>query len=302
MTLDIEGLTEYEWLALRKDYLGASEASTVLRLSTYSTPYKLWLEKMSSEIDVKRAARLRWGVKLEPLIVDDWCEMRGIDPKRFYKPTVMFIDDEYPFLSANDDRIFIDDDGEPTIYEVKSVGGMAENYWDSDVPLSYYHQGQQQMRVTVIDGKPVHRMRFLVYNKETCETRQVPETGYYDFSPEYFNKTIPAMAKFWNDYVIPRVPPPYDVEDVSAIVPVGGTVVEANKRVLTLFDEYRLKNAVKLATEKEVKALVSEIGLFMGENEGLTKDGKLIATYPVIKRKGYTVKDTQYRQFKPKGE
>jgi len=56
-----------EWLEMRKNYLGASDAPIVMKVSPWSTPFQLWRKKLGLVEDEPENDNIRYGKAMEPI-------------------------------------------------------------------------------------------------------------------------------------------------------------------------------------------------------------------------------------------
>jgi len=69
--------TEAAWLAERKRGIGGSDAAAILGLSKFRTPLQVYLDKIGQAPPIEETAPMRWGKKLEPLILDEYEQIKG---------------------------------------------------------------------------------------------------------------------------------------------------------------------------------------------------------------------------------
>lgn len=134
-----------EWFAYREKTIGASEAAKACGLSEYGTPLSLYLEKTGQVPPFAGNEHTRRGRRYEPLIAEDWEELRGIKLRRY--PCPMFIHGLYDFISATPDGEIDDTSG----LEIKSSTWRAKSKLGDegtdDIPSEWFIQAQQQMLV-----------------------------------------------------------------------------------------------------------------------------------------------------------
>lgn len=132
------------WLKTRNLGIGGSEASVIVGLNKWKSPFQLWLEKTGQvEPEVLSGNEyVYWGTVLEQAVADRFCELTG---KKVQKRGIMQ-SEEYPFMLASVDRMVV---GENAGLECKTTNGFASKQWEDDeVPDSYYVQCQHYMAVT----------------------------------------------------------------------------------------------------------------------------------------------------------
>lgn len=141
-----------EWLNLRKDYIGASDAPIIMGVSPFKrsdglkkTPYVLWMEKLDLLPQESESAAMRYGKEMEEPARKSYEEQVG----DFFAPKVCF-HKEINYLMASLDGITID--GRAAV-EIKNANGedhsLAKN---KKVPAKYYPQLQHQLACTGLDG------------------------------------------------------------------------------------------------------------------------------------------------------
>lgn len=131
---DILSLPDEEYALLRRQGLGASDASVYLGLqSKWKTKANLIAEKQRTELtDEERAIGqkevVRKGKDLEPLILNKAASMLGA---AVTKPTAMFKIKEYPYLTINFDGVMDTVDG-PIPVEAKFVSQYGDKYYNRE--------------------------------------------------------------------------------------------------------------------------------------------------------------------------
>lgn len=139
-----KGMSEQEWLELRKNYLGGSDASVILGVNKYKSAVALYLEKtgqIENEFTGNLATEL--GNELEPFVAKKFEEATG---KRVRRLNKMLQHEEHEFMTANLDRVII---GEKAFLECKTTNARNENAWKDDaVPVEYLAQVMHYLAVT----------------------------------------------------------------------------------------------------------------------------------------------------------
>lgn len=126
-----------EWLALRKQGIGGSEAGAVIGLSPYMSAYELWALKTGRKNDFEGNISTKVGSYLEELIAQMFCDETG---KKVRKDNRIIINDKYPWALADVDRMIV---GEKAFLECKSstsIPIMRACRNGAEVPTQYYSQ------------------------------------------------------------------------------------------------------------------------------------------------------------------
>lgn len=130
-----------EWLAWRKDKLGASDAGTIMGENPYCSPLKLWKQKLGIEPENFVSEAMKHGARTEKEARELFEKEMG---KQFFPTCVESLIN--PFMIASLDGL--SQDGE--IVEIKCPHS-AENFFDirlhDGCPKKYYAQLQHQMYV-----------------------------------------------------------------------------------------------------------------------------------------------------------
>lgn len=133
---------EDEWLAARRQGIGSSDIAALLGLSTYASPYSLWVDKVMGvrEQDEPDDGPLYWGKVLEEPIAQDFAKRNGYQVQR----CGLIGHAEIPWALATPDREVIDPaTGEIVgLVEVKNAGSFQGYRWDGDDPIDPEHEAR----------------------------------------------------------------------------------------------------------------------------------------------------------------
>lgn len=138
---------EKAWLDVRKKGIGGSDASVIVGLNPWKSPFALWLEKtgQAEAEDLSDNERVYWGNVLEETVAREFTKRTGKKVQR----RGLLQHDTIPFLLASVDRLVL---GENAGLECKTANGFAAKAWNGDnVPDAYYVQCQHYMAVTGCD-------------------------------------------------------------------------------------------------------------------------------------------------------
>lgn len=224
------------WHEWRKQGIGASEMAAIMGLSPYSTPMKVWKEKLGlaeafegnfatergSELEAK--ARARYELKS----MNDFPPALAVHPK-------------YEFLRASLDGI---SDDKKTILEIKVPGKEThENAKLGIVPDHYMIQIQMQLLVTGAD-----ECHFFTYSDKDDSDALVIVQPILDIQA----MIVIEAEKFWN-LVKNKIPPPLTDKDEKEFT--SGFVFNLCKSLETSSDKMNKKAA------DEIKAqIIKEAG------------------------------------------
>lgn len=127
-----------EWLALRKEFIGASDAPIILGESPFKTAVQLWEEKLGIRDQTAPTGPMKRGHDLEPLARHNFERSTGIN----VKPLVIK-SKKYPWMIASLDGI---SDDLKHIVEIKCPGKMDhQTAVEGFIPKKYQAQLCHQM-------------------------------------------------------------------------------------------------------------------------------------------------------------
>lgn len=130
-----------EWLAARRRGIGSSDASAVLGLSKWTSAYEVWCEKRGLLPPEPDNDATELGRLLEPIIVDRWAELHGIQVRR----AGLMASRVRPWQLASVDRLA----SCGGIVEAKTLSWrVAEEWEEGQTPDHAEVQVQHQLAVT----------------------------------------------------------------------------------------------------------------------------------------------------------
>lgn len=160
-------LAYQDWLEIRKQGIGSSDAATACGLNPYMSMLELWLIKtgrqtQSIEDESSGVAPLYWGKQLEPLVAEFY-SMHTNNKVRRVNAVLQHPDPEKYFMLANLDYSVVGSE-EVQILECKTAGEHGAKLWRDGVPLYVLCQVQHQLAVT---GKQAAHVCVLLCGHET---------------------------------------------------------------------------------------------------------------------------------------
>jgi len=156
-----------DWLEVRKQGIGSSDAATACGLNPYMSMLELWMIKtgrtqQNLEDESKGLAPLYWGKQLEPLVAEFY-SLYTNNKVRKINAVLQHSDPDKHFMLANLDYSVVGSD-EVQILECKTAGEHGAKLWRDGVPLYVLCQVQHQLAVT---GKQAAHVCVLVCGHET---------------------------------------------------------------------------------------------------------------------------------------
>ncbi|ENV36443.1 YqaJ viral recombinase family protein [bacterium SPL81] len=201
-------LNYQQWLEIRKQGIGSSDAATACGLNPYMSMLELWMIKtgrMQQNIEDESAgyAPLYWGKQLEPLVAE-YYSMHTNNKVRRVNAVLQHPDEDKHFMLANLDYSVVGSD-EVQVLECKSVGEYGAKLWRDGVPLYVLCQVQHQLAVT---GKQAAHICALICGHET-KIYKVTR------NETVIQHIINAERHFWQ-CVESGIPPSVDASDSAA--------------------------------------------------------------------------------------
>lgn len=220
--IDVSGLTRDEWLKLRKNSIGGSDASSVLGLNQYRSALEVWGDKVGvyEKADIVNQYTFT-GIVLEPILRDIFRfwngdkelsfknylahlererirKAKGLDTIIEIEPVNiiengdnMYYSLEFPYMSANLDGLIKRDyerKDEPGLLEVKTMNSWVYDKYEGGLPPDYFVQVQHSLAVT---GYSYGRLFFL-YDTNNYETYL------FERDDEMIGKIIERERIFWD--------------------------------------------------------------------------------------------------------
>ena len=196
-------LPREEWLAVRKQGLGSSDAAAAVGLNPYKSQLELWLEKTGRDTSLPKLdpqdedSPAYWGNILEPIVATHYTKRSGHRVRRV-NAVLQHPDPKLAWMLANIDREVI---GAPEvqILECKTAGINGARLWKEGVPEYVQLQVMHQLAVT---GKQAADVAVLLGGQHL-------EVHRIERDESMIARLIDLERLFW-DYVVSDTPPPAD--------------------------------------------------------------------------------------------
>lgn len=145
-------LSRDEWLQLRKQGIGSSDAAAAVGLNPYQSMLELWLTKTGRDQDLPKpdfeddSSPLYWGNILEPIVAQHYSQRTGHKVRRV-NAVLQHPDPALPWMLANLDYR-VSGCSEVSLLECKTAGEYGARLWRNGVPEYVQLQVQHQLAVT----------------------------------------------------------------------------------------------------------------------------------------------------------
>ena len=136
-----------EWLSIRNNYIGGSDAGAVVGMNPYKSAYALWAEKRNMIPAFEGNIITKVGSYLEELVAQMFAEETG---KKVRKSNFTYVNDKYPFACANVDRLVV---GEKAVLEIKTTNSFPKmkKIKGGEFPDEWYCQMTHYLAVTELE-------------------------------------------------------------------------------------------------------------------------------------------------------
>ncbi|MFP7702168.1 YqaJ viral recombinase family protein [Bacillus sp. C15] len=295
-----------EWLLERRKGIGGSDASVILGINKWQTPFELWLDK-TGQVPVSESGSeaAYFGSLLEDIVAKEFEVRSG---KKVRRKKSMLKHPEYDFILANVDRMIV---GEKAILECKTTSAYNLKEWeDNEIPDSYIVQVQHYLGVLGPEYKKAYFAVLIGGNKFVWKEIERDD--------ELIAMIFQAEVEFWNEKVLGGKAPVLDGSSAAEEYlkqryseAEGGKVVDLTSANKTRIQQYlQLKEQINELT-LQAKELENQIKHEMKEAEygfianyqtswksvstNRIDSQKLKEQFPDVYEK--VTKEVQYRRF-----
>ena len=199
-------LPREDWLAVRKQGIGSSDAAAAVGLNPYQSQLELWLIKTGRDGGLPKidpsdeSSPMYWGNMLEHIVAAHYTKRTGNKVRRI-NAVLQHPEPGLSWMLANLDREVIGV-GDVQILECKTAGINGARLWKEGVPEYVQLQVQHQLCVT---GKLAADVAVLLGGQELRIHRIERDEG-------LIARLVELERQFWK-YVVTDTPPPADGSD-----------------------------------------------------------------------------------------
>ena len=221
-------MSQEDWLQVRKQGIGSSDAATAVGLNPYQSPLELWMIKTGRDQGLPKpdpedtSSPLYWGHVLEPVVAEHYARKTGNKVRRL-NAVLQHPDPDKAWMLANLDYTVVGNDA-VQILECKTAGEFGARLWRDGVPEYIQCQVQHQLAVT---GKRAADVCVLLCGQDLQVFR-------IDRDEEVIEGLIALERAFWH-HVETDTPPDADGSDsagraLQALYPRdAGTVLDLSE-------------------------------------------------------------------------
>lgn len=292
-----------DWLAKRKEGIGASDVAGILGLSTWATPFTVWADK-TKDLEDDPNESMYWGKVLEDVVVDEFEQRIGL---HVHGRQWLVHHPDHPWVMctidgwAEESPVEDEDDWnlhsvDPlALVEVKTDAGFGA--WNDGPPDHVRIQCLWQMFTT-----GVHTLTYVptLHGGRRFEIYEVE----WD---EGLAEKIFLRVSEWRDRFILGGETPEPDESPATTKLIGdlwdvdeGVSIELSSHMAADLEALRGWKREKAAAEKEVKRLENRLKVALQEAEVGTVAGEPMVTWKSQHRDAYTVEASDFRVLRLK--
>ena len=257
------GMSNQEWLTLRKTGIGGSDAGSICGVNPFGSPMKVFYDKTSGKVEELDNEAVRQGHDLENYVAQRFMEASGLKVRR---SNFMYRSVEHPFMIADVDRLVI---GEDAGLECKTASAYNADKWkDGEIPLHYIMQCYHYMAVT---GKRTWYIAAVILGRGFTYRKLV-------WDDKLIAQLVSMEKNFWENHVAAGVLPSPDGSDICSEV--LNEYFHSARKGSTIrldgFDE-KLKRRAEIMEQigrlqQEQNSIEQEVKLYMQDNEYAASD------------------------------
>src|SRR5699024_6188096 len=199
--INTKDLTHLEWLEQRQKGIGGSDIAGILGLSPWSSPIKVYQDKIGELPPTKETEVMYWGNVLEDIVAKEFQKRSGMKVRR---RNAILQREDYPYMLANVDRLIV---SKKEGLECKTTNEFMKSEWieGEKVPEQYFLQCQWYMAVTGYERW--HIAVLIGGNKFHMDVIERDD--------ELIEMMMNEAKNFWENHVIPENPPEFDGSKAS---------------------------------------------------------------------------------------
>lgn len=260
------------WLSARALGIGGSDASSIIGLNKFSTPFQVWLEKTGQVPPIEDNVYMKAGRKLEPVVADWFFEENPESMVITTEENCLAYHPIYSYILGSPDRQFIDDQGRLQVLEIKTTQNKIDldfppESWFTQAGYYAYILGYSHFTICVLE-------RGLELKHKT-----------YAVDVDYCEWVVQECVSFWNNHVLTGIPPePVNADDVVKRYPTdSGEYMEADFEVVAQHSEIIKLTEQEKQISDAIDTIKTELKIRLGNSSGYVLENKALFTYKTSK-------------------
>lgn len=253
-----------EWLKHRRKGIGGSDIAGIMGLSPFSSPIKVYQDKIGELPPQEDNESMYWGRVLEDIVAKEFQERTGIKVRR---KNAMLIHPEYDYMLANVDRVVV---GAKEGLECKTTSEYMKKEWveGEEIPAHYLLQCQWYMAVTGF--KKWHIAVLIGGNKFHFDTVERDD--------ELIEMMIGQAKDFWENHVLKEDPPAFDGSKASEELLKQLYPQSDSEKTIYLMNSYEEKLERYDELKEEKKEIETEMKEIENQIKGEMEDAEVAQT------------------------
>ena len=267
--IKLTGLSHEEWLQERRNGIGGSDISAIMKQSPWNTPLSVYLDKIGESEPIEDNDAMKAGRMLEGAVADWFIAENPEYTAR--KDDYMRRHPNIPFMLANSDRVLMDTDGNKGILEIKTTSSFYSRTWTEEIAYQYYLQLQFYLAVY---GYSYGYIALLIDGRDF-------RTFYYNRDENVINEIETACKDFWNNHVLKKIPPePMSPADLNALYPTPEPLSTKEMDVIDRMnvDGYNEAKRDESEAKSRKEKFAFELKKSLGKIESMVDNGCTVAT------------------------
>lgn len=257
--INTKSLPHEEWLAVRRQGIGGSDIAAIAGVSPWKTPLAVYLEKIGELGEAEENAPIYWGNILEPIVAQEYA--RRHPDYQVRRVNAVLQHPQVPYFLANIDREIRKAGAQPGVLEIKTTSAWMAGRWSEEAPDWVTVQLQWYLGIT---GYTWGAVAVLIGGSDYREIEQ-------ERDDEIIGYLQQIARRFWEEHVIPRVPPAAEAPDTDLLAKLhsqsNGKTIPLPPTALELLDQYdRAQERLKEA-ERHLDSIKAKLQAMLGDNE-----------------------------------
>ncbi|MCR9131311.1 MAG: YqaJ viral recombinase family protein [bacterium] len=269
-------LPSQEWVEERANYIGGSDAATILGENPYSTPLQLWLRKRGAIPPIEETPILRFGHFFEHILAIHFEETTGLKTRQVNKT---YESKEHSFLRANIDRMVLSDPKKglesTAVLELKTTTSHRLKALDGELPQEWLLQAYHYLGITGFS-----KAWLQCYERDTCIFH---DPVLIERDDDLIIQNMSKLIRWWQIHMIEgKQPNAINGEDALLLYGTSdGSTIEATPEDYTLYKELIQVRNRKEELEEMEEHLKTKLKVRLAESESLVLAGnKLVSWKP----------------------
>ena len=300
---ELQPLQDRAWHAVRRCGISGTNASVILGLNKYKTPYELYNELTGRVIPPSQNnVFTEWGHRLEDVVAQKYADQH----KARLVAVDSFVSSAFPFMTASIDRLVVDENNEAkAVLELKTAGFNSKTVDESGEIDRVWGKGNQYISVRNADGSTSLQ---LIQQDSQCPASYLSQVLHYMIATGVYNGqlavligghdyrefTIPfdyeaaealirAEDNFFCKHVLDDIAPNLSAKELAHIEPEKKSEIEATPEIAEMARKLKAITSEMDALKASSDELKNKLIEFMGTNEHITLNKNKLVSYTLCK-------------------